>query len=79
MPRESLRGTYANTDCYANANGDASTTYADPAADSDAAAAPDTLPAPHALARGWNSLSGNSRNKLASSRGGVKDVSREAL
>jgi len=48
-----LRGTadsYANCDAnansYADANGDASTTYANPAADSDAKAAPDTLPAP---------------------------------
>jgi hypothetical protein len=79
LPRESLRGTYAHANCNADADCDATPTYSYAEADSDATATPDSLPAPHALARSWNSLCGNSRNKLASSRGGVKDVSREAL
>ena len=51
---------------FFNTNGHA---YSHAEADPDAAATPDTLPAPDALARGWNSLCGNSRKKLASSRG----------
>jgi len=59
-----LRSAY--TDADTNTNGHA---YSHAEADPDAAATPDTLPAPDALARGWNSLCGNSRKKLASSRG----------
>ena len=61
---------------HSDANGDP---IADRHAQSDAAATPDTVSSADALTRSWNSLWGNSRKKLASSRDGANALNLRAL
>jgi hypothetical protein len=72
----SLAHTNANSDADVNPIGDTNgDTYsdanslADRYAQSNSEASSDSASSPHALARGWNSVCGNSRKKLVSSRG----------
>ena len=63
-------------DTNSDTNGDP---IADRHAQSDAATTPDTVSSADAVARSWNSLCGNSRKKLASSRGGANALNLRAL